>query len=112
MNIAVIGTGYVELVLGTGLADFGWIAELRRRLKLLFGTFPSTSGSNEGIEVREGELFDSGHVHYFTLSMLEKLYRKYGIKPLYRYGFGRLGHLHNLRPSLLSSAICIKGVKK
>ncbi len=88
------------------------IAELRRRLKLLFGTFPSTSGANEGINVREGELFDGGHVHYFTFSMLEKLYRKYGIEPLYRYGFGRLGHLHNLWPSLLSSAICIKGVKK
>ena len=88
------------------------IAELRRRVKLLFGTFPSTSGSNEGIDVREGELFDGGHVHYFTFSMLEKLYRKYGIEPLYRYGFGRLGRLHNLWPSLLSSAICIKGVKK
>jgi len=88
------------------------IAELRRRLKLLFGTFPSTSGGNEGIDVREGELFDGGHVHYFTFSMLEKLYRKYGIEPLHRYGFGRLGRLHNLRPSLLSSAICVKGIRR
>jgi len=88
------------------------IAELRRRLKLLFGTFPSTSGRNEGMDVREGELFDGGHVHYFTFSMLEKVYRKYGIEPLYRYGFGRLGYLHNLWPSLLSSTICVKGVKR
>ena len=88
------------------------IAELRRRLKLLFGTFPSTSGGNEGIDVRKGELFDGGHVHYFTFSMLGKLYRKYEFEPLHRYGFGRLGHLHNLWPSLLSSAVCVKGVKR
>ena len=86
------------------------IAEFRRRITLLFGRFPSTSGRNEGLSVRPGELFDGGHLHYFTFSSLSKLYLKYGIKPDKFLGFGNLGRFHNLHPPLLSGAVCISGV--
>lgn len=87
------------------------IAEIRNRLKLLMGRFPSTSGRQEGLAVRPGELFDGGHLHYFTFSSLENLYLKYGILPESRLGIGRLGHLHNIYPPLLSGAVCLVGRK-
>ncbi|MBE9031261.1 class I SAM-dependent methyltransferase [filamentous cyanobacterium LEGE 11480] len=86
------------------------IASWRYRLTLLFGKFPGTSARNEGFAVREGELYDGGHLHYFTFSSLEKLYRKYNVKPVKRMGFGKLGKLHNLYPPLLSGAVCIVGI--
>jgi SAM-dependent methyltransferase len=87
------------------------IAEWRRRLILLSGRFPSTSGTNEGLDVRPNELFDGGHLHYFTFSSLTKLYKRYGIEPVDYLGFGKLGVVHNLYPPLLSSAVCIAGIK-
>jgi SAM-dependent methyltransferase len=87
------------------------VAELRRRLTLLRGRFPSTSGQDEGLLVRPNELFDGGHLHYFTFSSLAKLYRKYGIEPDRYLGFGKLGRFHNFYPSLFSSVICIAGGK-
>lgn len=87
------------------------IAYFRNRLKLLVGTFPSTSGADEGLTVRPGELFDGGHLHYFTFSSLEAIYLKFGINPELRLGFGRLGKFHNIYPSLLSGAVCIIGSK-
>ncbi|MGC1396748.1 MAG: class I SAM-dependent methyltransferase [Coleofasciculaceae cyanobacterium] len=87
------------------------IAELRRRLTLLAGRFPATSGTNEGLVVRDNELFDGGHLHYFTFSSLAKLYHKYSIDPVETLGFGSLGRFHNLYPPLLSGAVCLAGVK-
>lgn len=87
------------------------IAELRRRLTLLCGRFPSTSGTDEGLGVRVDELFDGGHLHYFTFSSLAKLYKKYSIEPVESLGFGKLGGFHNFYPPLLSSAICLAGMK-
>lgn len=88
------------------------IAELRHRLTLLCGHFPFTSGTDEGFGVRKNELFDGGHLHYFTFSSLAKLYKKYDIEPVESLGFGRLRHFHNLYPSLLSASICLAGVKR
>jgi SAM-dependent methyltransferase len=88
------------------------IAAWRYRLTLLGGRFPSTSGTNEGLQVRPGELFDGGHLHYFTFSSLQNLYRKYDIQPTQTLGFGKLGRLHNLQPKLLSGAVCVAGVKQ
>jgi SAM-dependent methyltransferase len=88
------------------------IAELRRRLTLLCGRFPSTSGKNQGLDVRENELFDGGHLHYFTFSSLANLYRMYDVKPEKFLGFGNLGCFHNIYPPLLSSAVCIIGIKQ
>lgn len=87
------------------------IAYFRRRIKLLKGKFPSTSGTEQGLVVRPGELFDGGHLHYFTFSSLEAVYKKFGINPELRLGFGRLGKLHNIYPSLLSGSACILGTK-
>ena len=87
------------------------IGYLRYRLALLLGKFPSTGGGDEGFSNRPGELFDAGHLHYFTFHMLERLCRLYGITAIRRVGYGRLGSLHNLFPSLLSGAACVIGQK-
>ncbi|HOF00305.1 MAG TPA: class I SAM-dependent methyltransferase [Spirochaetota bacterium] len=88
------------------------IADIRRRLTLLFGKFPSTSASDEGFGFNDGtEIFDGGHVHYFTFSALEKLYKRYGIANIKRYGFGRFGRAHNILPSLLSPSCAVVGIK-
>lgn len=88
------------------------IAAWRHRLTLLSGQFPSTSGTNEGLQVRPGELFDGGHLHYFTFSSLKKIYRKYNINPIQTFGFGKLGVVHQFYPPLLSGAVCVVGVKQ
>lgn len=87
------------------------IAKIKARVSLLFGRFPSTAAKNEGFNVREHELFDAGHLHYFTFSMLGKLYLKYGFQPGKMIGFGRFGHIHNICPSLLSPSIGMIGQK-
>ena len=87
-------------------------AKLRRRMSLLMGTFPATSAKNEGFNVRDGEFFDGGHMHYFTFSVIEKLYRKYRIQPEKRYGFGTAGRMHNIYPSLLSESVFVLGKKE
>jgi ubiquinone/menaquinone biosynthesis C-methylase UbiE len=87
------------------------IAYFRRRITLLLGQFPSTGGLDEGMLVRHNALFDEGHLHYFTFSSLMKVYQKYGIKPIERMGFGRLGWIHDISPSLLSGAVFLVGEK-
>lgn len=93
------------------VTTFPNIASLRRRIALLRGRFPATSAPEEGFAVRPGGLYDEGTLHYFTVSTLKRLYDRYGIAPVRQFGFGRLGRLHNLQPSLLSSGICLLGVK-
>lgn len=87
------------------------VAKIKGRFRLLLGKFPSTSGKNEGFEIREHEMFDGGHLHYFTFSMLKNLYLKYGFEPKKMIGFGRFGAIHNIYPSLLSPSIGIIGQK-
>lgn len=87
------------------------IAYIKRRLFLLIGKFPSTSGTDEGLGVRKGELFDGGHLHYFTFPSLEKLYRKYGLSLTMRFGYGPLGRIHNGFPKLCSNSIGLVGKK-
>ena len=88
------------------------IASVRRRLQLLIGKFPATSAPDEGFTVRPGALYDEGTLHYFTFSILEKLYRRFDILPVRRVGFGRLGRPRNWWPPLLSDGICLVGVKQ
>lgn len=84
------------------------IAELRRRLTLLMGRFPSTSAGDEGFAIATPNTpLDGGHMHYFNYSMLEKLFRKYEFSRTRRFGIGRLGRLHDLVPTLLSSACVV-----
>lgn len=87
------------------------IAGIRKRMKLLRGSFPSTSGGAEGLRVRPGELFDGGHLHYFTYSSVEGLYRRAGLIPERRLGFGRFGCLHHLMPTVLSGEVSVVGRK-
>jgi SAM-dependent methyltransferase len=80
------------------------VACLRARLKLLRGEFPA-SKPQEGFKLRtHDELHDGGHVHYFTFSMLDRLFERYGYSEVKRFGIGRFGRLHNLQPTLLSGS--------
>jgi SAM-dependent methyltransferase len=87
------------------------VAGIRKRVTLLRGRFPSTSGKDEGLTVRPGELFDGGHLHYFTYSSLEGVCRRAGLIPAVRLGFGRFGRLHDLRPALLSGSVAVVAQK-
>jgi len=62
------------------------IAKYTRRLKLMLGRFPSTASSAEGLityEGREVDLFDEGHLHYYT-------YRSLSAMLVRRCGFSRV----------------------
>lgn len=65
------------------------IAKYSRRIKLLFGKFPSTASVNEGLKMYSGQpvdLFDEGHLHYFT-------YRSLSLMLLQRCGYSRIRKL-------------------
>lgn len=88
------------------------IASWRRRLSLLMGVFPSTAAADEGFATRTPrELHDKGHVHYFTFSMLHRLFARYGYARVEDHGIGRLGRVHDWWPSLLSSACVVVATK-
>jgi SAM-dependent methyltransferase len=88
------------------------IAGIRKRVTLLAGRFPSTSAREEGLGVRSGELFDGGHLHYFTYRSVEELYRRFSIRPVRRIGFGRFGRLHHIRPTILSGSVAVVGERE
>ncbi len=89
------------------------IAYLPRRIQLLLGRFPATGSSNEGLGVRPGELFDAGHMHYFTFGALKNLYRQFHLTPTREIGFGnRLSRVRNFWPSVLSGSVYLAGVKQ
>ena len=88
------------------------VAYIRYRLALLFGKFPGTAAKDEGFALRSGEMYDGGHLHYFTVNTLKKLYQMNGIEPTQVVGFGRLGRLHNFMPSLLSGTAQLIGIKR
>ncbi len=61
---------------GIAFIDTPNIAKYTRRLKLLFGRFPSTASRDEGLATWQGErvdLHDEGHLHYFTYRSLSRL---------------------------------------
>jgi methionine biosynthesis protein MetW len=88
------------------------VAYFKRRITLLRGRFPVTSGYDEGLIPGGGcDLFAGGHFHYFTFRSLRKNYEKFGIKVVREFGFGRLGRVHNLWRTMLSGGICIVGEK-
>ncbi|HUT09662.1 MAG TPA: class I SAM-dependent methyltransferase [Thermoguttaceae bacterium] len=97
---------------GTLLTATPNVAYLPRRLQLLRGRFPGTSAAQEGFGVRPGEMYDGGHLHYFTCSSLKRLYRQFGFQVVRTVGFGRvLGRLRSLWPSLLSGSALLVGKK-
>jgi SAM-dependent methyltransferase len=69
------------------------IAKYTRRIKLLFGFFPSTASLSEGLlqydKKTPTDLFDEGHLHYFTYSSLSRLCtEKCGFSHVDRIGYG------------------------
>ena len=65
------------------------IAKFTRRAKLLLGRFPSTASRNEGLTNYEGDLvdlYDEGHLHYFT-------YRSLSLMLIERCGFSKVEKL-------------------
>lgn len=79
------------------------VAFAMKRLRLLFGRFPSTSQPNEGLG--SDVLFDGGHLHYFTFRSLSLLLQRSGFLIERRMGFGPFGRLHDLAPSLTSIGV-------
>lgn len=80
------------------------IAKYTQRIKLFLGRFPSTASKNEGLMTYEGEpteLYDEGHLHYFTYRSLSlMLTEQCGFSRVIKLGYpgGRkpLGkHVHN-----------------
>ena len=61
---------------GFAFVDTPNAAKYTRRLKLLFGRFPSTASRDEGLTTYDGrpvDLHDEGHLHYFTYRSLTRL---------------------------------------
>jgi len=74
---------------GFVLIDTPNVAKFTRRVKLLGGRFPSTASRNEGLTTYEGnnvDLYDEGHLHYFT-------YRSLSFMLTNRCGFSRVEKL-------------------
>lgn len=74
------------------------IAKWTRRIKLLFGRFPSTASLDEGLERYEGgptSLYDEGHIHYSTYRSLSRVLSE-------RAEFSRVDALWYDTPSLLA----------
>lgn len=93
------------------------IAKWTRRAKLAFGQFPSTASTNEGLTTYSGEpsdLYDEGHLHYFTYRSLELMLTQWcGFARVERVGyypdsrFESVGRrLAQRRPTLFSELAC------
>lgn len=96
------------------------IAKYTRRIKLLLGQFPSTASTNEGLTTYAGnpvDLYDEGHIHYFThrslsLMLTERCGFSNVIKLSYPDGMMPLGkfvhsYLAKIRPELFSDIAVI-----
>ncbi len=96
------------------------IADYGARFKLLRGKFPSTASRNEGLTKYNGkpvDLYDEGHLHYFTYRSLSVMLRQYcGFKkveknyfPVGKLFFGRKIHyaLAKWKPELFSELVLV-----
>ena len=88
------------------------IAKWTRRLKLLFGYFPSTASMNEGFTQYDTQeathLYDEGHLHYFTFRSLSRLLKERArFSEIVRYGYGHLRMFCELWPTLLSDIVLV-----
>lgn len=73
------------------------LAKYTRRVKLLFGRFPSTASTDEGLSTYGGkpvDLYDEGHLHYWTFRSLEEMLSRYcGLTRFERAPYGYPGRL-------------------
>lgn len=82
------------------------IAKWTRRIKLLFGYFPSTASLQEGLVCYDGhtvtDLHDEGHLHYFTYRSLSRMaIERAGFSRAQPHGYGKYG-LGKLWPEMFS----------
>lgn len=80
------------------------LIKIKNRIKFLFGKYPHTASK---IVNKDLDLFDGGHLQYFTYKTLKEAGIREGFKIKEEYGFGRYGRLQNFLKSLLSGSICI-----
>jgi hypothetical protein len=73
------------------------VTALKNRVRLAFGELPMTSTKNWWAE-RE---WDGGHLHYFSVSLVERLGALYGLRLLRSYPVGQWIKLKRLAPQLL-----------
>lgn len=89
------------------------MAKWSRRIKLFFGYFPATASCDEGLRCYGGEpteLYDQGHLHYFTYRSLARVcLERAGFSRVEKYGMG--GFLGRIWPELFSGEIFIIAYK-
>lgn len=78
---------------GRLIIDTPNIAKWTRRIKLLLGYFPSTASLDEGLLCYDKrtptDLYDEGHLHYFTFRSLSRLcVERIGFNRVERFGYG------------------------
>ena len=86
------------------------IARWTRRIKLLFGYFPSTASLREGLLQYDGrtptDLHDEGHLHYFTFRSVSRLaIDRAGFRATQFYGY-RTPMLSKVWPEMFSD-VCV-----
>ncbi len=87
------------------------IGKWTRRVKLLFGYFPSTASLREGLicydKKTDTVLHDEGHLHYFTFRSLTRLCKpRAGFTTIKKYGYGK-GFVCRLWPALFSDVFLV-----
>jgi ubiquinone/menaquinone biosynthesis C-methylase UbiE len=106
---------YLYTLLAPGgkiIIDTPNIAKWTRRIKLLFGYFPSTASIREGLMNYDGtsqtDLYDEGHFHYFTYNSLEIILKeRVGVKKIRRGYYGKPFILVSMFPKLFSEVFII-----
>ena len=97
---------------GRLLIDTPNIAKWTRRIKLMCGYFPATASTDEGLIMYDHktptDLHDEGHLHYFTFRSLAAILKdRIGFSQVIYNGYGRLGLLSRLWPTLFSDTFVI-----
>jgi SAM-dependent methyltransferase len=87
------------------------IGKWTRRIKLLFGYFPSTASLREGLlcydRQTEAALLDEGHLHYFTFRSLRRAcLERAGFSAVEGHGFGG-SFLCRMWPALFSDVFLV-----
>jgi SAM-dependent methyltransferase len=103
---------------GRLIIDTPNIAKWTRRLKLLLGYFPSTASLDEGLLSYDTkiptDLYDNGHMHYFTFRSLSRLcIERCGFNRVERFGYGSWKYIRSpyllckMFPSLFSEVFIV-----
>jgi SAM-dependent methyltransferase len=90
---------------GSLVVDTPNVAKWTRRVKLAVGRFPSTASVDEGLLMYDRrtstDVYDEGHLHYFTFRSLERVLReRVGFARVRRFGYG--GPLARQWPTVFS----------